>query len=71
MYIPQKTLNEAFQNTLILKDETSLNILNEICQEKNIPTDEFCKLIIWQYQNKNSTLSGVTKVIDEVITNME
>ena len=60
MYIPKKTLNEAFQNTLILKDETSLNILNEICQEKNIPTDEFCKLIIWQYQNKNSTLSGVT-----------
>ncbi|MBQ9258491.1 MAG: hypothetical protein IJ187_01380 [Neisseriaceae bacterium] len=71
MYIPKKTLNEAFQNTLILKDETSLNILNEVCQEKNIPTDEFAKLIIWQYQNKNSTLSGVTEIIDEVIANME
>ena len=71
MYIPQKTLNEAFQNTLILKDETSLQILDEVCQEQNIPTDEFCKLIIWQYQNKNSTLLGVNKVIDEVLSAME
>ena len=72
MDIPQKTLkDEAFQNTLILKDETSLQILDKVCQEKNIPTDEFCKLIIWQYQNKNSTLKGVSGVIKEVIDNME
>lgn len=71
MYIPKKTLNEAFQNTLILKDETSLNILNEVCQEQNIPLKEFAKLIIWQYQNKNSTLNGVSKVIDEVLSTME
>ena len=71
MYIPKKTLNEAFQNTLILKDETSLNILNEVCQEKNIPIDEFAKLIIWQYQNKNKTNLGINSLIDEIIDNME
>lgn len=71
MYIPKKTLNEAFQNTLILKDETSLQILNEVCQEQNIPIEEFRKLIIWQAENKNSTLSGVNKVIDEVLSAME
>ena len=63
--------DEAYKNVLILKDETSLNILNEVCKDKNIKTEEFRKLIIWQYQNKNSTLSGVTKKIDEVIANME
>ena len=71
MYIPKKTLNEAFQNVLILKDETSLQILNEVCQEQNIPTDEFLKLIIWQYQNKNSRLHGITELIDEVLSAMK
>lgn len=71
MYIPKKTVNNAFQNVLILKDKTSLQILDEVCQEQNIPTDEFCKLIIWQYQNKNSVLHGVNEVIDEVLSAME
>ena len=71
MNFSENTLNNAFQNVLILKDETSLHILNEVCQEQNIPTDEFCKLIIWQYQNKNSTLNGVNKIIDEVLSAME
>ena len=71
MNFSENTLNNAFQNVLILKDETSLHILNEVCQEQNIPLDAFCKLIIWQYQNKNSTLNGVSKVIDEVLSAME
>lgn len=71
MNFSENTQNTAFQNVLILKDETSLQILNEVCQEQNIPTDEFRKLIIWQYQNKNSTLNGVSKVIDEVLSAME
>lgn len=71
MNFSENTLNNAFQNVLILKDETSLQILNEVCQEQNIPLDAFCKLIIWQYQNKNSTLNGVSKVIDEVLSAIE
>lgn len=71
MNFSENTLNNAFQNVLILKDETSLQILNEVCQEQNIPLKEFAKLIIWQYQNKNSTLNGVSKVIDEVLSAME
>ena len=71
MNFSENTLNNAFQNVLILKDETSLQILDKVCQEQNIPTDEFCKLIIWQAENKNSTLNGVNKVIDEVLSAMK
>lgn len=71
MIFSENTLNTPFQNVLILKDKTSLHILNEVCQEQNIPIEEFCKLIIWQAENKNSTLLGVNKVIDEVLSAME
>lgn len=71
MYIPKQAQNEANKNTLILKDETSRNILSEVCQEQNIPFDAFAKLIIWQYQNKNKTNLGINSVIDELIDNME
>ena len=59
------------KNVLILKDKTSLQILNEVCQEQNIPLAEFCKLIIWQAENKNSRLNGITKLLDEVLSAMK
>lgn len=71
MNFDEQTLDRAFQNTLILKDHTSYTILKSLCEEKNIPLESFCKLIIWQYQNKNSKLIGVTKIIDEVLKEME
>lgn len=71
MEFSPETLNNAFQNTIILKDKKSLEIINEVCKEKNISLEKFAELIIWTYQNKNSTMQGVNERIDELLNSMK
>ena len=67
----RKTIHKAFQNTLILKDETSLQILEDVCKEKNIPLPAFEELIIFAYKNRGRTMSGAKTVINDALEKME
>ena len=59
------------ESVLILKDETSLQILKEVCEEKKIPLQSFSELIRWAYKNKRSNNTGISAEISRLIDDME
>lgn len=65
----EKTDSKEFQNALILKDNTSLQILEDVCKEKNIPLPAFVDLIRAAYKNK--IRNRVKEDIDAVLNKME
>ena len=55
---------------LILKDNDSQKILNELCIEKNINTVVLKNLIIWMHKNEHrERRHGLTSEFDDIFTN--
>lgn len=69
MNASEKTDSKEFQNALILKDNTSRQILEAVCQEKNIPLSAFEGLIRAAYKNK--IRNRVKEDVDAVLAEME